>query len=74
VNARPVASVADVRKVRAASIQQLSINFEKWLSEGNLKACFVLLSKIEEIFKSIKDCKRAFLAKRTQFANLESKS
>jgi hypothetical protein len=37
VNARPVASVADVRKVGAASIQQLSINFEKWLSEGSSK-------------------------------------
>jgi len=37
VNARPVASAADVRKVRAASIQQLSINFEKWLSEGSSK-------------------------------------
>ena len=37
MNARPVASVADVRKVRAARIQQLSINFEKWLSEGSSK-------------------------------------
>ena len=42
MNAWAVASVARahldllrVRKVRAASIQQLSINFEKWLSEGS---------------------------------------
>jgi hypothetical protein len=45
-----------------------------WRAMIELEECFALQSKIEEIFKSIKDCKRAFLAKRTQFPNLESRS